>query len=59
MTRDEKINALLDYFVRDFGGYTVETQLSDILLHGAKGFLTMSDAEIDAEYDSIFDGGEE
>lgn len=59
MTRDEKINAITEYLVKDFDGYTIEMQLNDILLHGAKGFLSMTDAEIDAEYSSIFDGGEE
>lgn len=50
MTRQEKIDALIEHELNNFTVTFVEELLRD----GCKGYNELTDDEIDAEYDSIF-----
>ena len=50
MTREEKINALIEHELDNFTITFVEEMLRD----GRKGYNQLTDKEIDAEYESIF-----
>jgi hypothetical protein len=54
MTREEKINALIDHELNTFSVSFFE----EILRYGYKGFDELTDEEIDAKYRFIFEDDE-